>query len=128
MLKEINRRYKPLHLRNRVPIIRNCDMILELMEAHFEGLAAVRKKGHRTIPSAGSGFALERLGFCDYLLISASSPESFVVVRTTGLVGLVWFHLGFPEILDMGEKMLIYFVVLLADQMEWFWEYLCGPI
>lgn len=91
--------------RDGVTIICNSKVILKLMEAHLQRLAIITKECGGIIPPARASLALQRLGFGNDLFVASASPETLVVIGATGLVGLVGFHLGLAEVLQLGEQL-----------------------
>lgn len=59
---------------NSIPIIRNSEMILELMETHPQRLTAIRKKRDRVIPPITTRLGFQRLRLRDNPLVATSSP------------------------------------------------------
>ena len=73
------------------------------METHLQWLTTIGKQRDGVIPSARAGLAFERLGFRNDLFIAAASPETLVVIRTTGLIRFIRFHLRFTEVLQTNK-------------------------
>jgi hypothetical protein len=84
---------------NRISIVGDGKMILELVEAHLHRLAAVVQKCCASVPPAGSSLSFQRLIFSDDLLVPHPSPEPLIVIGTSWLVRLVGLHLRLPKVL-----------------------------